>query len=103
MPAFERAFRQNARKKCGHRRKEYLRYSYRSATTGSSFAALFAGQIPKNNPTPTDTTMPSTADHNGTVAGSESKTSLVMREMIQPKMIPAMPPRAVKADASSRN
>ena len=44
-------------------------YSYRSASTGSNRAALLAGQIPKNNPIPTDTTIPNPVAHNGTMVG----------------------------------
>src|ERR1035437_7910006 len=78
-------------------------HSYRSATTGSRRAALFAGQMPKNRPTATDTTMPNTADHNGTLAGREAKTARLMSEMIQPNRIPQMPPMPVNTAASSKN
>src|SRR5260370_41796272 len=60
--------------------------SYLKATTGSSFAALFAGQIPKNSPTPTDITIPVAAAHSGTDAGSELNTVRAISEIIHPKM-----------------
>src|SRR5436309_10372764 len=44
-------------------------YSYRSASTRSSRAALLAGQIPKNSPTAAETTIPTRAAHMGTAAG----------------------------------
>ncbi|SPE25996.1 hypothetical protein SBA6_1000013 [Candidatus Sulfopaludibacter sp. SbA6] len=84
-------------------RHECLCYSYLNATTGSSLAALLAGQIPKNSPTLTDITIPVAAAHMGTLAGNDSHTSRAISEITQPNTIPASPPRPVSAAASSRN
>src|SRR5437016_4355637 len=78
-------------------------YSYRSATTGSNRAALFAGQIPKNNPTATDTTTPSTAAQIGTAVGSLGKTIREISEIIHPTDMPIRPPSPVSTIASVRN
>src|SRR5579885_2320427 len=78
-------------------------YSSRRASTGSRRAVFLAGQIPKNKPTPTETTMPMIAAQAGTEAGSDLKTSLLTKEIIHPKMIPARPPRLVSKEASRRN
>src|SRR5262245_51824497 len=78
-------------------------YSYRSASTGSSRAALFAGQMPKKRPTPTDTMIPVTAAHAGTAPGIDVNTVRLMSAIAQPNTIPAIPPRPVSADASNRN
>src|SRR5689334_12227141 len=44
-------------------------YSYRSASTGSSLAALFAGYIPNPTPVRADAARAATMDQRGTCAG----------------------------------
>ncbi len=78
-------------------------YSYRNASTGSSRAALLAGQMPKNNPTPTETITPATAAHIGTAVGSVGNTMRAISEIIQPKSMPSNPPANVSTVASVRN
>src|ERR1035441_8741807 len=77
---------------------QYRLYSKRNACTGSSLAALLAGQIPKNKPTPTDTTIPEIAAQAGTVTGSEVNTILLIIAIAQPSPSPATPPRPAKTE-----
>jgi hypothetical protein len=51
---------------------------------------LLGGQMPKNRPILTDTAIPVTAAHTGTLAGSELKTVRAITEIIHPKMIPTI-------------
>ncbi len=47
-------------------------YSYRSASIGSSFAALLAGITPNTIPTPAENTKDNTTAHHGTTASGKS-------------------------------
>ena len=52
-------------------------YSYRSATTGSSLAALTAGYIPKKIPSPIETTTPKSTAQSGTLEGRLGTSALI--------------------------
>src|SRR5213595_1038208 len=77
-------------------------YSYLSASTGSSRAALLAGYRPKPIPVRADAPSAATIDHSGTWAGIG-----VRRETVNvtppPTSIPTAPPTRVRVEASTRN
>src|SRR2546426_2603040 len=78
------------------------RYSYRSASTGSSRAARLAGYSPNPTPVRADAPSAATMDHSGTWAGIgvSRETPKASRP---PTSIPAAPPTRVRVEASTRN
>ena len=50
------------------------RYSYRSASMGSSLAAFTAGSMPNRMPTVAEKPTPSANDHQGSETGKPAKT-----------------------------
>ena len=56
--------------------------------------------MPKNSPTPTDTTTPATAAHRGTAVGIVGKANRAASEIKYPISNPSIPPASV-SDAAS--
>src|SRR3989441_1280508 len=78
------------------------RYSYLSASTGSSRAARLAGYSPNPTPVRADAPSAATMDHSGTWAGIgvSRETPKASRP---PASIPTAPPTRVRVEASTRN
>jgi hypothetical protein len=79
-----------------------MNYSYLSATAGSSCAAFFAGQIPKNNPTHAENvTDPKIAEKG--IVKIQSCHIAIIKYKPEPKITPAIPPIMHKVTASIIN
>src|SRR4051812_5874211 len=78
------------------------RYSYRSASIGSSRDALNAGYMPKKMPTDAEKPRPIANDHHGSEIGKPEKKCTV-HPMPAPRAMPMRPPSEVRKAASIRN
>src|SRR5580658_6801774 len=92
IPPHQRAIAANAAPRTGDRMSRMLCYSYRSATTGSSRAALIAGYIPKNNPTLIETNVPTKIAHSGTLDGNAGTSAVISILIPTPHSTPITPP-----------
>src|SRR5207302_1586819 len=79
-----------------------INHSYRSASTGSSFAAFIAGHTPNTNPTETLTTIPVSAAHTGTLPG-HFKPTLTSTTKPFTRTSASTPPTPVSTMASNKN
>src|SRR5439155_21437228 len=78
------------------------RYSYLSASTGSSLAALLAGYRPNPIPVRAEAARAATTDHSGTCAGIGVRLA-TPNATTPPASIPTAPPTTVRVEASTRN
>src|SRR5881394_4055549 len=78
------------------------RYSYLSASTGSSLAALLAGYRPNPIPVRAEAARAATTDHSGTCAGIGVRLASP-NATTPPASIPTAPPTTVRVEASTRN
>ena len=69
---------------------------------GSERAALMAGQIPKNSPTPVETTMPRTMAHHSIEDGSPVRAEAPVA-MAMARTTPTIPPTIESVADSTRN
>ena len=70
--------------------------------SGSSRAALKAGQMPKKMPTEAEKPMPMANDHHGSEIGKPDRM-LISQPIEAPRTMPMTPPSEVRNTASSRN
>src|SRR5579859_2385865 len=77
-------------------------YSYRIASTGSSFAAFIAGYRPKIKPTETEKANDSTIELTLVTVDHPASNAIVL-DMLMPNAIPSIPPTKEISTASTRN
>jgi hypothetical protein len=80
----------------------YNNYSYRKAVIGSSFAALYAGYNPANNPTSEQTITPAITHAHGTTKPVFNSSATVLPKRI-PARIPTIAPKMLIKIDSHKN
>ena len=82
--------------------KQQFFHSYRSASIGLSWAARFAGKMPKNIPTAAENPIPKIIVQTGAAACNGETTETVLA-IPSPKAVPIIPPIIESVIASKRN